>query len=246
MPPPYPVPRVDAAGEPHRQAEALEQTGGKRPLSSLVEGARNGDAEAFRRLARRVHRRVFRWALARTGDPDEAEDVAQEVLVRMHRAIGDFEGRSRFTTWLYRMTTNTAYTLARREGRRREIRRGLREARNRGDDPGGAPPPGDVASPAGRAAWAVGGTCEPRPLEELERRRLVGLVKAYFDELPPRQRQIFDLADLQGHGPTEIAEMLGMNPSTVRANLHKARRAIRVRILAEDPALENELREGSR
>jgi RNA polymerase sigma-70 factor (ECF subfamily) len=66
---------------------------------------------------------------------------------------------------------------------------------------------------------------------------LAAKVRAMFRRLPARQRQVFDLADLQGYSPSEIAEMLRMKPVTVRANLCKARRILRAALLAEHPEL---------
>jgi RNA polymerase sigma-70 factor (ECF subfamily) len=63
------------------------------------------------------------------------------------------------------------------------------------------------------------------------------LLTAMFEELPERQRVIFDLADLQGYAQSEVAELLEMNPATVRAHLFKARRTIRRRLLEAAPEL---------
>jgi len=70
---------------------------------------------------------------------------------------------------------------------------------------------------------------------------VVSAIRTLFERLPSRQRQIFDLADLQGYTPTEIGGMLGMNPVTVRANLCKARRAIRSKLIERHPRMMGEL-----
>jgi len=70
---------------------------------------------------------------------------------------------------------------------------------------------------------------------------VVSAIRTLFERLPSRQRQIFDLADLQGYTPTEIGDMLGMNPVTVRANLCKARRAIRSKLIERHPKMVEEL-----
>src|SRR6185503_12520359 len=73
-------------------------------LTTLVAQARDGSASAFEELVRRVRSRIRRWAGRLTRDGDDAEDVTQLVLLRLHAHIDEFEGRSRLTSWLYRVT----------------------------------------------------------------------------------------------------------------------------------------------
>jgi RNA polymerase sigma-70 factor (ECF subfamily) len=184
-------------------AEAIEE---------MVQRARTGDAGAFAELATAVRDQVRRWALARTGDADDAEDVAQAVVIRMHRGLSAFEGRSRFSTWLYRLTANAAVEWARGQSRQRQTRDELTAA--------GEPRAGTVDR-----------------IDAMENRRAAELVRAFLTELPPRQREVLDLVDLQGFAPSEVADMLEIEPPTARVHLLRARRAIRERILAEHPTL---------
>jgi RNA polymerase sigma factor (sigma-70 family) len=71
------------------------------------------------------------------------------------------------------------------------------------------------------------------PGEDDDREWMVEVVTAYFRDLPARQREVFDLVEFQDYSPAEVAEMLEMNPTTVRANLFKARRTIRGRMIRE-------------
>jgi RNA polymerase sigma-70 factor (ECF subfamily) len=86
------------------------------------------------------------------------------------------------------------------------------------------------------------------PIEAVETREtfdestLTSLVLRYFDELPPRQREVFELSDIQGLSAPEVAERLGMKAVTVRANLFKARRTIRQRMLEHHSTLLEEYR----
>lgn len=183
-------------------------------LESLVTRARSGDQHALDELARRCYGRIHRWALVATGDPDDADDVAQEVLVRLGRHVERFEGRSSITTWLFRVTRNEALSLRRRRG-----------AARRAADAAGADQEGGEASPSAR--W----------ISTMATAELMELVTAFFRELPLRQREVFDLTELQGISPAEVAEMLAMSPGTVRAHLFRARRTLRTKILATHPAL---------
>ena len=70
--------------------------------------------DALERLLRRCRGTIYQWALVQTGEAADAEDVAQEVLIKLHTSLGRYAGRSRFTTWLYQVTRNEALNLRRR------------------------------------------------------------------------------------------------------------------------------------
>ena len=73
--------------------------------------AREGDARAFATLVERYRPHVFRWAIALTGDEDEADDITQEVFVRVHRKLGSFRGDGAFDAWLYRITRRVVFRM---------------------------------------------------------------------------------------------------------------------------------------
>jgi RNA polymerase sigma-70 factor (ECF subfamily) len=184
-------------------------------LLALVQRVRGGNTSAFEELATRVRHRVMRWARRVLDDRDEAEDVAQIVLVRMHECLFEFEGRSRFGSWLYRITRNVALERRRTETRRSALL--TREAsaeRDAGQDPADATGSGHVQR----------------------------LVAAYFDSLSPRQREVFELVELRGLSASDVAARLGIEASTVRVLLLRARRTIRTRMLAQHPDLLEDFR----
>ncbi|HET9064212.1 MAG TPA: RNA polymerase sigma factor [Gemmatimonadales bacterium] len=182
-------------------------------LHRLVCSSRRGDAGAFEELVHRVIGPVQRWASRLARDPDDADDVTQLVLIRLQQRLDAFEGRSRFTSWLYRMTWNVA--ADRRVQHQR--RRALREAHHAGHEiPVGAPP-------------AVEAT--------LDAEGLTRVVRRYRRELTARERDVFDLVDLRDRTPTEAASQLGIAASTARVLLVRARRKIRLAMLREHPDL---------
>lgn len=185
-----------------------DDTGHDVELAALAHEARAGSTAAFDTLAGRVRARILAWARVITRDEDDADDVAQLVLLKLHAHVDRFEGRSRFTTWLYRITRNVAFSRRVRD-RRREVLLATRGA--------GAPEATVVQPEPGDAAPD----------------RLADLVWAYQRELPPRQRDVFELSELHGLTSAQIAEQLGVTPVTVRGLLMKARRRIRLRMLAE-------------
>jgi len=171
-------------------------------LRSLIEGVRSDRPAAIDRLIERVQLRVRRWARRFTDDVDAADDIAQEVLIGLAGRVRRYDGRSKFTTWLFTVTRNVALTQRRREQRRARLI-------------ATQPVESTAATPTSR-----------------DDEQLAALALAYFDALPPKQRLIFELCDLRGRRPADVARELGMEQPTVRAHLFKARRAIREKLLA--------------
>lgn len=186
---------------------------GDEALETIVRRAQAGDEDALEHLVREHYELIHRWALAATGDADDADDVTQRVLITLYRKLGSFDGRSRFTTWLYRVVANAAHNFARGGTRRLRLVERARAQR----------PPRKAEPPAVE--------------EQLEGERVAGLVRFLMEELPGRQRQIFDLVDLQGYEPAEVGRMMGVKPVTVRTHLLRARRKIRRRVLEDHPEL---------
>ncbi len=181
-------------------------------VAPLVRRAQSGDAGARDELLRCCHATVYRWALVYTGDPDDADDVAQDVLVLLATRLDRYAGRSRFTTWLYQVTRNAALGLRRRLASKFRL----------------------AGSAAGQQTeWAV----REDAVGRLQDSQVRGIVMTLFQELPVRQREVFHLVEVEGLTAAEVAERLGMNPITVRAHLFRARRALRARILARHPEL---------
>ncbi len=179
--------------------------------AQLASLASSGDDSAFTTLVTRFQPAVFRWALMFASDPDEAEDITQEVFVRTYRELGQYRSDGPLDAWLYRITRRAATQM--RRTRRRRGRLALSPA---------AQPLRDVytTDPGGR----------------VDRERAASVIRELFTELPRRQREIFELVDLQGFSPAEAAERTGMKQVSVRANLFKARKAIRESLLATHPS----------
>ena len=201
----------EGRGEPERRS-AHPVTRDERSAHALdvqlasLAGA--GDDAAFTTLVTRYQPAVFRWSLTFANDADEAEDIVQEVFVRAHRLLSQYRSDGSLGAWLYAITRRTANQSRRTRKRRKRL--ALSPA---------AAPLRDVytTDPGGRVDRAV-------------------VIRELFAELPARQREIFDLVDLQGFSPSEAAERTGMKPVSVRANLFKARTAIRAKFLATHPS----------
>ena len=175
-----------------------------------VAAARDGNERAFTRLTAALQPRVYRWALAFAHDADEADDITQDVFIALYRSLRKYRGDAPLHAWLYRITRRAAESRRRTAARRERLRMTYSERGN----------PVYHTDPGGR----------------VDRANVAALVREFFATLPPRQREIFDLVDLQGYDPSDVATMIEMNPSTVRAHLFRARSAVRARLLAEHPA----------
>jgi RNA polymerase sigma-70 factor (ECF subfamily) len=185
--------------------------------AQLASLAAAGDDAAFTTLVTRYQPAVFRWALIFAQDADEAEDIAQEVFVRMYRQLSQYRSDGLLEAWLYAITRRTANQMRRTQKRRSRLAlsAGARPAREvYTTDPGG----------------------------RVDRERAAAVIREMFSDLPPRQREIFDLIDLQGLTPAEVAGRTGMKPVSVRANLFKARSTIRAKFLATHPSYREPLK----
>jgi RNA polymerase sigma-70 factor (ECF subfamily) len=179
-------------------------------LRLLVRSAAAGDDRAFTALVEALHETLFRWALVRVGDPDSADDLVQQTLVRAHRGLRQYRGESSVATWMFRILARVTSDTIRKDVRRREL---LESAAAETDN------------------MEINAHLDPA--NSNHNADAVRRISVLLEELPLRQREIFNLVDLEGISLHEVSHMLSMKPVTVRANLFKARRALRTRLLAE-------------
>ena len=170
--------------------------------TALLAGCRAGSREAFEDLYRLHGGRMKSVAANLLGDPAEAEDAVQEAFVKIFRSAGAFEGRSRFSTWIYRVVVNCCHDLRRR--RRPTV------------------PLESPESGRNEAAEAAEGAPDPALRRALEQ----GL-----GTLPPRQRSAFVLFAVEGFSHREVADILGVSPGNSKTLVFDARRRL-ARLLA--------------
>lgn len=184
-----------------------------------LEKARQGDRDAFGRLVRRHQRRVYAAALHILGSHSDADDVTQEAFVRAYRGLASFDGRADFFTWLYRITVNTALN-ALRSGKRGAAlsNRGLAESSHVGGRP--------------EALGQVGQSPAQRTLQASEVTRVMEAVAA----LSPPLRVTLVLATVEELPHKQIAEILEIPEGTVAWRVNEARRLLKLRLAAPEPA----------
>lgn len=176
--------------------------GGADGLDALVRAAQDGDTGAFEALVRATHAETYTLAYRLTGDAEDARDVTQDAYLRAYRALPRFRGDARFTTWLYRITANSASTLL---GQR---------ARHRHDELDDDDPLVDErvhVDPVARAETAG------------LRHELVTALRA----LPSGLRSVVVLRDVYDLPHDAIAEELGISVTAAKVRLHRARRRLR-------------------
>ncbi len=173
---------------------------------ALIVRAQAGDVDAFQRLAGAHADRLYAVLLRLLGDRADAEDVAQETLLRAWRGIGRFQHRSQFFTWLYRIAINEANRFLQKSSRR----------------PRGGP--------IDEAGSQVAGAASEQPPQRLERQELLRILDRALLELPRDHRVAIVLRDVEGLSTTEAAEIAGIGEAAFKSRLHQARLKVRAEL----------------
>ena len=200
MTPPSPGERASAPGDP---APGDPATGDPATEAELIARAQAGDVAAFEWLSGAYADRLFMLLLRLLGDRDEAEDVAQEVMLRAWRGIGHFRGRSSYFTWLYRIAVNEANRALEKRARR----------------PAGVSlGPDELQLPAPAAE---------EPSRQAEASELRMALSRALAELPPPLRTAIVLRDVEGLSTQEAADIAGVGQAAFKSRLHQARLRVR-------------------
>jgi RNA polymerase sigma-70 factor, ECF subfamily len=169
----------------------------------VIRACQAGDREAFRLLFEAYKDRVFSIACYSLGDKAAADDVTQQVFVKLFTRIGQFRGESEFTTWLYRLVINSC--LDERRRRRRFL-------------------PVEEFAPMSKAIY------RKSPDTGYERREIAGSVREAIGGLKPKMRLPILLKYIEGLSYEEIAEVLGCSKGTVASRLNRAHKALAKRL----------------
>ena len=184
----------------------------------LLAAARAGDRRALSRLLELLSGPIYRFGRGFCGDPHDAEDVAQVTLAALARTLHDFRGDSSLTTW--------AYTVARNACTRHRRRGAGEPARFEALDAGG---------PERSAALQVADPGED-PQRALERAELRATLERAIASLPPAQREVLVLRDVEGLPAKQVGKILGLGERAVKSRLHRARVALREALAPHVPA----------
>jgi RNA polymerase sigma-70 factor, ECF subfamily len=191
------------------------QTKVSEPVSdelALVNAAKKGDVAAFEELVRRYDRNVFRIANHITQNREDAEDVVQDAFLKAYSNLGQFQGQSKFYTWLVRIAVNEALMRLRR--RRPERMVSLDEDVKTEDD----------SVPREVADWS------PNPEQLYGQGELKEILTKTIQGLPASFRTVFVLRDVEGLSTEETADALNLSIPAVKSRLLRARLQLRERL----------------
>lgn len=178
----------------------------------LVERARAGDVHAFETLVKQYDRQVFRIAQHITQNREDAQDVVQDAFLKAYEKLDQFQGNSKFYTWLVRIAVNEALMRLRkrRTGKMVSIDEDVQTE--------------EGSVPRDLAEW------RPNPEQEYNQAELAEILRKTINGLPPGFRVVFVLRDVEGLSTEETANALGLSVPAVKSRLLRARLQLRERL----------------
>ncbi|HCV42277.1 MAG TPA: hypothetical protein DGH68_02245 [Bacteroidetes bacterium] len=174
------------------------------PEQQLILEAKAGNHRAFQRLVERHMKRTYNVAFSFVGDHDAAEDIVQDVFIKVHSALASFRGDAEFSTWLYRITTNLALNHLKQRKRKEER----------------------TVDTMDVAAAHLGS--HDNHTEDLDRRFHI---ERALHELPTLQRAVVILRHLDGLSTRQVSEILKCSEGTVKTHLFRGLKKMRTKLL---------------
>ena len=170
----------------------------------LIKLIAEGDEKAFEQIVSKYQQAVFNTIYRYTGNQDDVQDLAQEIFIKVWRNAAKFKGKSKFSTWLYRIVVNHCINYQRKHKRKHTSLDELNEK--------GITPESLKVTP------------------DWEQKRRVELVRRAVDDLPNRQRMALVLSQYEGRSYKEIAEIMKVSVSSVESLIFRARSTLRVKL----------------
>src|SRR5438874_7636504 len=179
---------------------------------ALVDAARHGDVGAFEQLIKRYDRNVFRIAQHITQNREDAEDVVQDAFLKAYENLEQFQGNSKFYTWLVRIAVNESLMKLRRRKTSKTVSMDEDVETEEG------------SMPREFADWS------PNPEQQYGQSELSDILRKTIQGLPASFRTVFVLRDVEGLSTEETAEMLDLSIPAVKSRLLRARLQLRERL----------------
>ena len=182
--------------------------------SAVVRAVLDGDVNAFEMLVREYEKNVYNLALRMVGNSEDAADMSQEAFIKAYNSLNSFRGDSKFSVWLYRIVSNVCLDFIRSRKRKQTVSLSV-------EDDNGEDVELDIADD----------TQLPERLMDKQLTR--DAVRRGLASLPPGQRQILLLREIQGLSYDEIAEVLNVEAGTVKSRIFRARKKLSAFLLED-------------
>jgi RNA polymerase sigma-70 factor (ECF subfamily) len=182
------------------------------PDGSLLQSVLAGDRKAFELLVGRYQSKVYRLAMGLTHNSQDAEEIIQEVFFKVYRNLAEFEGKSAFSSWLYRIALNTSYMK-------------LRERRG-----GNLVSLDDVINQLEEQTLDHESDWSSRPDDQLHTSEAMAIIEKAVEKLPEEFKSVLILRDIEGFTNEEAGEILELSVPAVKSRLHRARLLLRQRL----------------
>ncbi len=182
----------------------------------LIQQIRKGNRNAFRHLVDKYNNMVWHLVLRMVRQREDAEDLAQEVFIRVYRDIHKFRGESKLSTWIGALAFNVSTDYLRKKGREKVIFTG-------------EPTRLEIAMPE-----------TGNPLETLKREDIKAVIHRIIDQLPLQYRTVITMYHLEQFSYTEISEITGMPEGTVKSYISRGRAAIKEKLIRMAPDMQHD------
>ena len=179
--------------------------------SELVERAKNGDTKAFEELMKRNQGKIYNLGLRLLGNSQDAADLLQETFIKAYESLPSFEGKSSFSTWLYRIATNFALMKLRKEKRNKVSLEELKEI-------------SDTKYKRRISDWSE------NPYAHFKNEELRVLLENVINSLPPKYKSVFILHDVEGLPLAKVSEILSLSIPAVKSRVHRSRLYLREKL----------------
>lgn len=182
--------------------------------AEIIRRIKAGDLDAYEALVTAYEKQVYTLALRMTGDPQDAEDMSQEAFLKAYTSLDNFRGDSKFSVWLYRIVSNVCLDFLRRQSRRPSLSLSM-------EDEEGECLQWDIPDES----------LSPEKL--LEQKLTRESLRRGLAALPPQQREILLLREIQGLSYEEIGQALDLEAGTVKSRIFRARKRLCAFLLEE-------------
>ncbi len=178
----------------------------------IIEGVLEGETDLFRLLVERYHERIFILSRGFVHQIEDAEDVTQETFIKAFISLGSFKGRSEFSTWLYRIGVNSAYTFLRKKSRKQILSRSELTKES--------------------IVELMHSNIDDTPQKLLISKETQEFIYKEIDKLPKRQREVFILSRVEQMSQKKIAEVTNVSVSAVESLIQRAKRNLKEKLIS--------------